>query len=79
MPFSINWKILGSYRYPYRYPRNIEIKNGYIMNNEKPDVVVYRTGMYISDEVFLKVKKQKYENLIRKFLYSKEAGNIVNV
>ena len=65
--------------YPYRYPRNIEIKNGYIVNNENPDVVVYRTGMYISDEVFLKVEKQKYENLIQKFLYLKEAGNIVNV
>ena len=65
--------------YPYRYPRNIEIKNGYIMNNENPYVVVYRTGMYISDEVFLKVEKQKYENLIRKFLYLKEIGNIVNV
>ena len=65
--------------YPYRYPRNIEIKNGYIVNNENPDVVVYRTGIYISDEVFLKVEKQKYENLIRKFLYLKEARNIVNV
>ena len=59
--------------YPYRYPRNIDTKNGYIVNNENPDEVVYRTGMYISDEVFLKVEKQKYENLIRKFLYLKEA------
>ena len=65
--------------YPYRYPRNIEIKNGYIVDNENPNVVMYRTGTYISDEVFLKVEKQKYENLIRKFLYLKEVGNIVNV
>ena len=65
--------------YPYRYPRNIEIKNGYIVNNENPYVIVYRTKMYISDEVFLKVEKKKYENLILKFLYLKEAGNIVNV
>ena len=49
------------------------------MNNDNPYVVEYRTGMYISDEVFLKVKKQKYDNLIRKFLYLEEAGNIVNV
>ena len=49
------------------------------MNNKNPDVVVYRIGMYISDEVFLKVEKQKYENLIRKFLYLKKGGNILNL
>ena len=42
-------------------------------------MVVYRTEMYISDEVFLKVEKQKYENLMWNFLYLKEAGNIVNL